>query len=473
MASTSKDTGKKIVKIKGMKALVDQFTAITGADKEVAVRMLEACDGNLEVAINMHVDSGELGSGVPQSDDKPTFSNSDESEDNVRAPIPPTSGILVEGVRYSFRGKRKAPKSVFDGFRNFKVETKRQEDELWNASNAGNKNNNHKLKTLEDLFRPPLDLMFKGTFVSARDACQSSSKWLLVNIQNVQEFSCQILNRDLWSNQNVRSLVNEHFIFWQVYNDSEEGERYMQFYKVLEWPYIAVVDPQTGENLVVWHVSDPVTFCDLVNQFLGRHVQCWGSELALPAPKRQKREELADATEEEQLLAAIQASIKETKEYSSDSSDSPLSQQSLSPSPEPSQQQSPSVSKPTSPLETSATESQSMSQLKEDTSPEENSCTTDIQEPKTDEWKDHLGSESDVKSELLFRFPDGKKEQLTVPASSKLFALESFVKSKGFSNEQYELVTNFPRRRLSSLDMNMTLKDAGLYPQETIFVQAR
>jgi len=38
----------------------------------------------------------------------------------------------------------------------------------------------------------------------------------MVNIQNVQEFKCQVLNRDIWSNATVKALVKKHFIFWQV-----------------------------------------------------------------------------------------------------------------------------------------------------------------------------------------------------------------------------------------------------------------
>ena len=49
----------------------------------------------------------------------------------------------------------------------------------------------------------------------------------------------------------------------QVYHDSEEGQRYCQFYKVEKWPYVAVLDPQTGENLVSWNKVEPLTFCDM------------------------------------------------------------------------------------------------------------------------------------------------------------------------------------------------------------------
>jgi hypothetical protein len=33
---------------------------------------------------------------------------------------------------------------------------------------------------------------------------------------------------------------------FQVYHDSEEGGKFKQFYKVEEYPYIAVIDPRTG-----------------------------------------------------------------------------------------------------------------------------------------------------------------------------------------------------------------------------------
>ena len=41
-----------------MEEKVDQFIAITGAERNVAVGMLEACNGNIELAVEMHLDSG-------------------------------------------------------------------------------------------------------------------------------------------------------------------------------------------------------------------------------------------------------------------------------------------------------------------------------------------------------------------------------------------------------------------------------
>lgn len=52
--------------------------------------------------------------------------------------------------------------------------------------------------------------------LQAREAGKSQGKWLMINIQNVQEFSCQALNRDVWSKDAVKALIKDNFIFWQV-----------------------------------------------------------------------------------------------------------------------------------------------------------------------------------------------------------------------------------------------------------------
>ena len=44
-------------------SLVSQFVNVTGASKDIAKSLLEACNGNLEMAIEMHLDSCE----VPES----------------------------------------------------------------------------------------------------------------------------------------------------------------------------------------------------------------------------------------------------------------------------------------------------------------------------------------------------------------------------------------------------------------------
>ena len=73
-----------------------------------------------------------------------------------------------------------------------------------------------KRATLSELFKPPLDLMFQGNFTEAKEAGTTVNKWLLVNIQDSREFSSQVLNRDVWNNSRVKSVVSNNFLLWQV-----------------------------------------------------------------------------------------------------------------------------------------------------------------------------------------------------------------------------------------------------------------
>ncbi len=58
----------------------------------------------------------------------------------------------------------------------------------------------------------------------ARDQGKEEKKWILVNLQNMSDFNCQALNRDLWKDEAIRDLVKENFIFLQHDKDSQ-GEQ--------------------------------------------------------------------------------------------------------------------------------------------------------------------------------------------------------------------------------------------------------
>ncbi|MGH0170298.1 UNVERIFIED_CONTAM: hypothetical protein FKN15_063988 [Acipenser sinensis] len=393
-----------------------------------------------------------------------------------------------------------------------------QEQELRNGSAV-----DKKLSTLADLFRPPIDLMHKGSFETAKECGQMENKWLMINIQNVQDFACQCLNRDVWSNDAVKAIVREHFIFWQVYHDSEEGQRYIQFYKLNEFPYISILDPRTGQKLVELHQLDVNSFLEQLTGFLTEHGQLDGLSSS-PPKKRMCSESLIDASEDSQLEAAIQASLQEThyesnepkidyhSEEESDAepfSDSeglisvdgsddevvveqpqpqPRSEPQPQPQPLPQRQDSPPKSKKSPHKESSHRKEESKKNHLEfparteaprdsgagnnhHAEPAENSGVSETQEEEP--YSPELLDDNGPKARLMLRYPDGQREQISLPTHGKLLALVKHVQSKGYPNERFELVTNFPRRKLSHLDYDITLQDAGLCPQETVFIQER
>ena len=104
-----------------------------------------------------------------------------------------------------------------------------------------------------------------------------------------------------------------------------------------------------------------------------------------------------------------------------------------------------------------------------------------------------MGDKDDAHSSIMIRFPDGNRVTKDIPCSSqfqvRIFVFFLFIKSKlidvllqaivryvaseGYSLDKHEIVTNFPRRILTDLDTTQTLKDLGLFPKETVFVQQK
>ncbi|KAH6940433.1 hypothetical protein HPB50_027583 [Hyalomma asiaticum] len=439
--------------------------AFAGADENVAKQMLEACNGNLEMAINMHVDSDWTQPSNSHTGEAALASSSDmpppsvaAPEDDVRPPIPPVREVLVDGpFPYGYHAPRRATYSVFDRFRDFQAEARLQEEKMLQGDTDSP--SYKKRKTLEDLFRPPLDLMHRGSFESAREVGRAKNRWLMVNVQNVQEFACQVLNRDVWSNSTIKSIISEHFVFWQVYQDSEEGQRY-PCYISLSFQFFHL-----GEKVLSWNQVDAVKFCDAVTEFLAEHPTPDGSAVNPPTKKVKptaKKESIVEEDEESQMRAAIEASLRENSARTHDSA---------------SDDDQSDLETFDSDTETGPAHTSNHSSMQVDSSPPNSDCKTKGDSSNTksdvDEWKRFLGSESDEKSELMIRFPDGSRKVMSFPCTSKLKALILYASSSGFGEETHELVTNFPRRNLSDLDHSLTLRDLGLFPKETLFIQLR
>ncbi|MBN3318815.1 FAF1 factor, partial [Atractosteus spatula] len=76
-------------------------------------------------------------------------------------------------------------------------------------------------------------------------------------------------------------------------------------------------------------------------------------------------------------------------------------------------------------------------------------------------------------SKLRIRTPSGEFLERRFLGSCKLQVLFDFVASKGYPYEEFKLLTTFPRRNVTQLDPSWTLVEAKLFPQETLFLEAK
>uniref|UniRef100_A0A182MB92 UAS domain-containing protein n=1 Tax=Anopheles culicifacies TaxID=139723 RepID=A0A182MB92_9DIPT len=271
-----------------VKALVE----ITGLKEDQATNLLTAYNGNLEGAINAFYENPE---GILNPEPAVVIDDDDSSsgpslvpsrvaaandDDNVRAPIPRKTEILLPQIELNRAriGKRRAAVITEVPFRNFELEGRIQEQMLMQQGQGPSAK---KVTRLEALFMPPFDILFSGGFDQAQRHGNSVDRWLLVNLQDDLNFSCQTLNRDLWSDTELKNFMRHHLVFWQQSNKTTDGAKFKTFYKVRSEPYIGMIDPRTGEEVRNLSGNDltPARFLETLKAFLVESKSPHGKEI--------------------------------------------------------------------------------------------------------------------------------------------------------------------------------------------------
>ncbi|KAF2730428.1 hypothetical protein EJ04DRAFT_515286 [Polyplosphaeria fusca] len=190
------------------------------------------------------------------------------------------------------------------------------------TATGGASESSTKSNMLAEMYRPPFELMFHGNWDKARDEGKDEEKWLLVNVQDPAIFDCQILNRDIWKNADIKETVKENFIFLQFAKDDPRGDQYNNYYFHARdsqdaYPHIAIVDPRTGEQVKVWSgppVPSPIEFHAELHEFLDRYSLKANAKNPVANRKSDKKKvDVNRMTEDEMLEMALQNSLENNK----------------------------------------------------------------------------------------------------------------------------------------------------------------
>ncbi|KAI3842330.1 hypothetical protein MKW98_026120 [Papaver atlanticum] len=162
-----------------------------------------------------------------------------DTDSTVRAALPVQRDTLydIEDLKRAKKEQTKRPR-VWDSDQGAATKTRKIDQ----------KNGN-----LATLYRPPLELMFRGSFHESKEVAKSQRKWLLLNLQSATEFSSHMLNRDTWGHEILAGMIASNFIFWQVYDDTTEGKKVCGYYNLTgSIPAVLVLDPFTGKKERSW-----------------------------------------------------------------------------------------------------------------------------------------------------------------------------------------------------------------------------
>ncbi|CAI2734853.1 unnamed protein product [Schistosoma spindalis] len=289
---------------------IREFCQVTGSDEETARSFLSACNNNLELAVSLYMDdpsrvspqgpTEEYRTPIPQRNEQllpvvvpllPVhLQNSPLLQTRRRAFVAEDSDdnsdddTVTSGVRYqSFEKSQLASKSDHS-IKQRCSNDNGSDSNLLNtdgtSSGSSSLSSGHingvkdgvkrKRKHLQQLYQPPVEILFDGTVQAAELAAQEKNQWLLISIHDEGCFECHLLNRDVWKDPKIYQLIKRHCTFVQIPVDSSEGLRFRSSYSYVQSAsHIAILDPFTGEQKMMWtHLNDPKIVYDVLYQFI-------------------------------------------------------------------------------------------------------------------------------------------------------------------------------------------------------------
>lgn len=86
-----------------------------------------------------------------------------------------------------------------------------------------------------------------------------------MNIQVTEEFECQMLNRDTWSNPSLAQFIKSNFKFWQ--GKRETSVQYCTYHSIIKFPHISIIDPITGLPF------------NVTTKFAGERIKVWEGKI--------------------------------------------------------------------------------------------------------------------------------------------------------------------------------------------------
>lgn len=170
------------------------------------------------------------------------------------------------------------------------------------------------------------------TWDEARSLGKEDKKWIMVNLQDMNDFNCQALNRDIWKDDAVKALVSENFLFLQYDKDFPDAEEYLTFYFPNQshenpdnYPHVSIIDPRTGEQVKIWSgrpFPSAPEFHAEVAEFLDRYSLAANSKnpVAKATARPARPVDVERMTEDEMLEMALKNSLAGAESSSTSSS---------------------------------------------------------------------------------------------------------------------------------------------------------
>ncbi|CAN1299707.1 Plant UBX domain-containing protein 10 [Linum perenne] len=254
--------------------------------------------------------------------------------------------------------------------------------------------------------------------MEALQQSRDAYKLLFVYLHSPDHSDSPVFCEETLCSEVLTEFVNHNFVSWGGSIRASEGFKMSSSLKASRYPFCAVVMPATNQRIALLQQIEgpqsPEEMLTLLQRVL---------EESAPARERQRREEQERL---EQEAAEAERKRKEEEEA----------------------------------RERAAEEAA-----------EREAARVRMRQEKASSLGVEPEKGADV-TQVLVRFPAGERKERRFHSSTTIQSLYDFVDSLGYIEvEDYSLVSNFPRTVYGNEKRSLSLKEAGLHPQASLFVE--
>lgn len=105
-------------------------------------------------------------------------------------------------------------------------------------------------------------------FPKALLLAKEKNKFILADMSAIWCPSCRKLDKQVFSNQSVKKIIEEHYIFTRLEYESKQGKAFMEKYDIKGFPTILILDGDGKKHFVLPPTYDPELFIDYLNDFI-------------------------------------------------------------------------------------------------------------------------------------------------------------------------------------------------------------
>ncbi|XP_022735655.1 plant UBX domain-containing protein 10-like [Durio zibethinus] len=306
------------------------------------------------------------------------------------------------------------------------------------------------LASFEQQYGTTHPFFYACSFMQALKIAEDEHKFMFMYLHSPEYPSTSSFCSGNLCSELVVQFLDANFVCWGAFADRGEGLQMAATLLPASFPFCAVIAPATCNNIVVLQQMegpiDPAELVEILQRTMEEQGSAFGSargreEEQMRARIKEEERIRARAMEEEKLRADRQLREEQDAAYFA----------ALQIDQEKEKLRNARAQKP----EKHLGKSRQASSIREA------------------RFKETVGQGKDTQAtQILIRFPSGERREHSFCCTDKILSIYIYIDSLGLPGiGNYRLISSFPRRVYGVDQMGITLKDSGLHPRASLFVE--